>query len=162
LREDHAAWRLPRDTGQFSLAGAQPKTALLFENGRWGIPSGRTPTTHVLKPPTGQFDGHAENEHICLALAHAVGLPAASSQVMCFGDEVAIVVDVVELLRTHSSERDEDVWTFISAVGFNWLIAGTDAHAKNYSLLITGGQRVRLRPCLIFLFSFTFAPALSQ
>ena len=28
LREDHAAWRLPRDTGQFSLAGAQPKTAL--------------------------------------------------------------------------------------------------------------------------------------
>lgn len=22
LREDHAAWRLPRDTGQFSLAGA--------------------------------------------------------------------------------------------------------------------------------------------
>jgi serine/threonine-protein kinase HipA len=30
LREDHAAWRLPRDTGQFSLAGAQPKTALLL------------------------------------------------------------------------------------------------------------------------------------
>src|SRR5438309_4352333 len=23
LRDDHAAWRLPRDTGQFSLAGAQ-------------------------------------------------------------------------------------------------------------------------------------------
>lgn len=187
LREDHAAWRLPRDTGQFSLAGAQPKTALLFENGRWGIPSGRTPTTHILKPPTGQFDGHAENEHICLALAHAFGLPAASSRVMCFGDEVAIVVDrydrirsgnkiirvhqedvcqalgimptrkyqndggpgvadIVELLRTHSSERDEDVRTFISAVGFNWLIAGTDAHAKNYSLLISGGPRVRLAP----------------
>jgi serine/threonine-protein kinase HipA len=34
LREDHSAWRIPRDTGQFSLAGAQPKTALLFENGR--------------------------------------------------------------------------------------------------------------------------------
>ena len=25
LRADHAAWRLPRDTGQFSLAGAQPR-----------------------------------------------------------------------------------------------------------------------------------------
>jgi serine/threonine-protein kinase HipA len=187
LREDHAAWRLPRDTGQFSLAGAQPKTALFFDNGRWGIPSGRTPTTHILKPPTGQFDGHAENEHICLALAHAFGLPAASSRVMRFGDEVAIVVerydrvrsgneiirvhqedvcqalgimptrkyqndggpsvaDIVDLLRTHSSERDEDVRTFINAVGFNWLIAGTDAHAKNYSLLISGGPRVRLAP----------------
>src|SRR5215468_8746181 len=66
LRADHAAWRLPRDTGQFSLAGAQPKTALLLQKDRWGIPSGRLPTTHILKPPTGHFDGHAENEHICL------------------------------------------------------------------------------------------------
>ena len=48
LRTDHAAWRSIRDKGQFSLAGAQPKTALLFENGRWGVPSGRTPTTHIL------------------------------------------------------------------------------------------------------------------
>lgn len=187
LREDHAAWRLQRDTGQFSLAGAQPKTALLWWNGRWGIPSGRTPTTHILKPPTGGFDGHAENEHICLALARAVGLPAAASQVLRFEKEIAIVVErydrqrsgkqilrvhqedacqalgimptkkyqneggpgvsqVVELLRTHSSAREEDVNNFVSAVGFNWLIAGTDAHARNYSLLIAGGPRVRLAP----------------
>ena len=93
LREDHAAWRAPRDTGQFSLAGAQPKTALLHENGRWGIPSGRTPTTHILKPPTGEFDGHAENEHFCLKLARRLGLPTASTQVMQFGNEVAIVIE---------------------------------------------------------------------
>jgi serine/threonine-protein kinase HipA len=187
LREDHAAWRLPRDTGQFSLAGAQPKTALLLKKGRWGIPSGRIPTTHILKPPTGQFDGHAENEHVCLALARALGLPAATSQVIRFENEIAIVVerydrqrsgnyilrvhqedvcqalavmptqkyqneggpgvsDVIELLRTHSSGRDEDIDSFVGAVGFNWLIAGPDAHAKNYSLLITGGPRVRLAP----------------
>ncbi|MGZ8371299.1 MAG: HipA N-terminal domain-containing protein, partial [Caulobacteraceae bacterium] len=68
LREDHAAWRLPGDTGQFSLAGAQPKTALFHEDERWGIPSGRLPTTHILKPPTGRFECHAENEHYCLDL----------------------------------------------------------------------------------------------
>ncbi len=28
----------------------------------------------------------------------------------------------------------------------NWLIAGTDAHAKNYSILIGGGGVVRLAP----------------
>ncbi|WP_235940608.1 HipA N-terminal domain-containing protein [Bradyrhizobium hipponense] len=55
LREDHAAWRLPRDTGQFSLAGAQPKTALLLQKGKWGILSGCIPTTHILKPPTRPF-----------------------------------------------------------------------------------------------------------
>lgn len=186
LRADHAAWRLPRDTGQFSLAGAQPKTALLLQKDRWGIPSGRLPTTHILKPPTGHFDGHAENEHICLMLAHTLGLPAAQSRVMRFGDEIAIVIErydrqrkgndivrvhqedvcqalgimptkkyqneggpgpasIVDLLRTYSTDREEDVGTFIAALGFNWLIAGTDAHAKNYSLLLSGPQ-VRLAP----------------
>jgi serine/threonine-protein kinase HipA len=186
LREDHAAWRLPRDTGQFSLAGAQPKTALLLQNERWGIPSGRIPTTHILKPPTGHFDGHAENEHICLMLARNLGLPAAQSKVMRFKDEVAIVVErydrqqkgndiirvhqedtcqalgimptkkyqneggpspvnIIDLLRTYSTDRDTDLDTFGAALGFNWLIAGTDAHAKNYSLLLSGPD-VRLAP----------------
>jgi serine/threonine-protein kinase HipA len=186
LRADHAAWRLPRDTGQFSLAGAQPKTALLFQNDRWGIPSGRLPTTHILKPPTGHFDGHAENEHICLTLARGLGLPTAQSKVMRFKNEIAIVIDrydrqrkgndiirvhqedvcqalgivptkkyqneggpsgndIAELVRTYSTDRQEDLNTFIAAMGFNWLIAGTDAHAKNYSLLLSG-RRVRLAP----------------
>lgn len=186
LRADHAAWRLPRDTGQFSLAGTQPKTALLLKNGRWGIPSGRLPTTHILKPPTGHFGGHAENEHICLMLARSLGLPTAQSKVMRFKDEIAIVIErydrqhkgndvvrvhqedicqalgimptkkyqneggpsaytIVELLRTYSTDRQEDLDTFIAAMGFNWLIAGTDAHAKNFSLLLRG-RRVRLAP----------------
>jgi serine/threonine-protein kinase HipA len=186
LRADHAAWRLPRDTGQFSLAGAQPKTALLLQDERWGIPSGRLPTTHILKPPTGQFDGHTENEHICLMLARGLGLPAAQSKVMHFKDEITIVVErydrlrngndiirvhqehvcqalsimptkkyqneggpsasnIVELLRASSTDRETDVETFITAIKFNWLIAGTDAHAKNFSLLL-GGGRVRLAP----------------
>lgn len=186
LRADHSAWRLPRDTGQFSLAGAQPKTALLLQNGRWGIPSGRLPTTHILKPPTGHFDGHAENEHICLMLARSLGLPTAQSKVMRFKGETAIVIerydrqhkgndiirvhqedicqalgimptkkyqneggpgayDIVEVLRTYSTDRQEDLGTFIAAMGFNWLIAGTDAHAKNFSLLL-GGGRIRLAP----------------
>jgi serine/threonine-protein kinase HipA len=186
LRKDHAAWRLPRDTGQFSLAGVQPKTALLRRKGRWGIPSGRLATTHILKPPTGHFAGHAENEHICLRLARDLGLPAAQSTVMRFGNQIAIVIerydrlqrgndiirihqedacqagdimptrkyqneggpgaiDIIELLRTYSTDRATDVDTFAGALGFNWLIAGTDAHAKNFSLLLAAG-RVRLAP----------------
>jgi serine/threonine-protein kinase HipA len=158
----------------------------LLQNGRWGIPSGRLPTTHILKPPTGQFEGHAENEHFCLTLARSLGLPVAHSTVMRFENEIAIVIerydrlhkgnailrvhqedacqalgimptkkyqneggpsafDIVQLLRTYSTDRAADVDTFIAAVGFNWLIAGTDAHAKNFSLLL-GGHRVRLAP----------------
>jgi serine/threonine-protein kinase HipA len=187
LREDVSAWRRPDDAGQFSLAGAQPKTALLLQDGKWGVPSGRIPTTHILKPPTGAFDGHAENEHFCLALARALGMPAASSTVTHFGDEIAFVVErydrriidrrivrihqedmcqafgvppakkyeneggpsvrrIVDFLRENSGSPREDVQTFIDAVAYNWLIGGTDAHVKNYSILIGTGGRVRLAP----------------
>jgi serine/threonine-protein kinase HipA len=54
-------------------------------------------------------------------------------------------VNIVELLRTYSTDRDNDLATFIAALGFNWLIAGADAHAKNYSLLLSGPE-VRLAP----------------
>ncbi len=67
LKQDQAAWRMERDTGQFSLAGAQPKTALHFDGRRWGVPYGPVPTTHILKPPVNGLEGHAENEHLCLA-----------------------------------------------------------------------------------------------
>jgi serine/threonine-protein kinase HipA len=187
LREDQSAWRAPRDTGQFSLAGAQPKTALLFENKRWGVPSGRIPTTHILKPPSGEFEGHAESEHFCLELARALGLPVVDSRIMHFKDEIAIVVerydrarvagtlhrvhqedmcqafaippthkyqneggpgirDIVGLLGENSSVPREDISTFLDSVVYNWLIAGTDAHAKNYALLIGVGGRIRLAP----------------
>jgi len=53
--------------------------------------------------------------------------------------------DIIELLRTYSTDRQDDLGTFVAALGFNWLIAGTDAHAKNFSLLL-GGRRVRLAP----------------
>jgi len=45
LKSDHSAWRLAGAVGQFSLAGAQPKTAFLLQGGRWGVTSGRIPTT---------------------------------------------------------------------------------------------------------------------
>src|SRR5208283_2938379 len=167
--------------------GAQPKTALLFDNNKWGVPSGRVPTTHILKPPSGDFDGHAENEHFCLELGRALGLPVVDSRIMRFRDEVAIVVerydrartaaglrrvhqedmcqalsipptrkyqseggpgirDIVELLKTYSTNAPEDVRTFLDAIAYNWLIAGTDAHGKNYALLIGAQARIRLAP----------------
>ena len=187
LRADHSAWRAASDTGQFSLAGAQPKTALLFERKRWGVPSGRIPTTHILKPPTGDWEGHAENEHFSLQLARALGLIVPNSSVLRFQDEIAIVVErydraragsrwvrihqedmcqalglhptrkyendggpgvqrIVELLREQSSSSEEDIQSFLDVIAFNWLIAGTDAHAKNYSLLLGQNGVVRLAP----------------
>jgi serine/threonine-protein kinase HipA len=233
LRSDHAAGRKATDLGQFSLAGAQPKTALLCREGRWGVPSGRMPTTHILKPPT-DLDGHVHNEHFCLTLARELGLPVASSEVRSFDGEIAIVVQrydradtpalaaaaaaeaaslaatsagdrsiasqaalasaaaaaraavlselaktqpilrlhqedacqalgvhpslkyqkgggpsprrIADLLEESSARPGTDVASFADALLYNWLIAGTDAHAKNYSVLHLVRGRVRLAP----------------
>src|SRR5690606_12836247 len=93
LRVDRAAWSQPGDVGYFSLPGAQPKMALYRQGDRWGVPAGRSPTTYILKPPGQDFDGFAENEHLCLRLAHRLGLPVASSAVMFFEDEPAFVAE---------------------------------------------------------------------
>lgn len=195
--------RTARDNGQFSLAGAQPKTALLQFGGRWGIPSGRIPTTHILKPPSAALPGHAENEHFCLRLAKTLGLRTVDSQVVAFDGQPAICVtrydrfslppggnqpnlvrlhqedmcqamaihperkyqneggpgaiDILRLIKDSVAEPlragtaidggvVEDMWTFVDALVFNWLVGGTDAHAKNYSLLLGAGGLVRLAP----------------
>jgi len=55
-------------------------------------------------------------------------------------------VQIVALLRDYSRTPAPDVQTFLDAIAFNWLIAGTDAHSKNYSVLIGAGGNVRLAP----------------
>ena len=187
LRTNRGAWRRAGDGGQFSLAGAQPKIALLRQDDRWGIPRGRVPTTHILKPPSADLEAQAENEHFCLSVLGRLGLPVAQSAVQTFGGEVAIVVErydrvptpngvirihqedfcqalgvspdrryqneggpglreIINLLRQVSSAPQEDVETFVDAAIFNWIVGGSDAHAKNFSLLHAGSGRARLAP----------------
>jgi serine/threonine-protein kinase HipA len=100
LREDVAAWHADEDEGHFTLAGAQAKTALLCERGRWGIPSPGVPTTHIVKTGIPWLASQAEHEHFCMALAKLLGMPVATSTVERFEDQVAIVVERYDRLRT--------------------------------------------------------------
>jgi serine/threonine-protein kinase HipA len=49
------------------------------------------------------------------------------------------------LLSDHSSAAAEDRDRFVRALAYNFVIGGTDAHAKNYALLLMPNQ-VRLAP----------------
>lgn len=52
---------------------------------------------------------------------------------------------VADLIADVSSGAAEDGRRFAQALIFNWLICGTDAHARNYSVILSGGD-VRLAP----------------
>jgi serine/threonine-protein kinase HipA len=55
--------------------------------------------------------------------------------------------EIMDLLRdaTGSVSGTRALAGFLDNLAFNWIIAGTDAHAKNYSVLLSGAQ-VRLAP----------------
>lgn len=188
LRQDATTWLGRRFSGQFSLAGAQAKTALYHDGRRWGIPGGATPTTHILKPAVLGFDDHDLNEHLCLDAARRAGLRGVRTRVARFESETAVIVtrydrldteagvirvhqedlcqalavhprnkyqaeggprpvDMIRLFRRSMPGRiaEEATWSFVDALIWNWLIAGTDAHAKNYSVLLAAGD-VRFAP----------------
>lgn len=90
---DGNAWRI-------SLAGAQEKTALLRLGKDWYLPSGATPSTHILKLPLGLVGNQRAdmrdsvyNEWLCLTLLDELGLPAAHSEVLTFGSQTVLCVE---------------------------------------------------------------------
>ncbi len=197
LIRDPGAIRFTRSGGQFSLAGAQRKKALYLVNGKWYEPRGRTPTTHILKPPIAGLAGQVENEMFCVRLAPRLDLPAPRCWTEQFGDITVVVIErydrrrlsgrktlpidtaggevhrvhqedccqalkvlprdkyqseggpgmvaIMELL-SGSGRPSEDRDRFMRACALNFVIGGTDAHAKNYGLLLTSGGRYRLAP----------------
>lgn len=89
------------DDGEFrlSIAGAQEKTALLHWKNKWWIPVNPTPTTHIIKPPIGplkngmDLSDSVENEHFCMCLTAALGLPTAKTAIKHFEKTKALVVE---------------------------------------------------------------------
>lgn len=188
LQSQARAVAVPID-GRFSLAGAQTKDALHLKDGRWHVPAGRIPSTHILKPQLENVEEHALNEHFCLRLASAIGLSAAESRiievagtkVLCVkrydrvrnpdsgevvrvhqedtcqatgrypnqkyqADGGASAAEVVLMLEKFSDDPWDDIGRFVMALALQWVIAGTDAHSKNYSLLHGPGSFLRLAP----------------
>ena len=54
--------------------------------------------------------------------------------------------EIFEAVRTYSQEPVEDARSFAEAIMLNWIIGGTDAHAKNFSMLIGAQEAGRLAP----------------
>ncbi|MTD15148.1 type II toxin-antitoxin system HipA family toxin [Nakamurella sp. YIM 132087] len=184
------SWDAGRASGRWSLAGAQAKLALFrTADGAWAIPSGPTPTTHILKPAISGLDDHELNEALSLRAAAACGLPVAHASVeemptagsvfvtqrydrlfdgrswvrlhqedFCQalgvepskkyqddgGPGVGDIARIFDLI-TQPARSAETSRTMFRALVFNVTIGNTDAHAKNYSILLRD-KDIRLAP----------------
>lgn len=56
------------------------------------------------------------------------------------------LAQLIALLRDWAADGTAEALRLVDAVAFNWVIAGTDAHPRNYSLLIRSGSAVTLAP----------------
>lgn len=59
---------------RLSLAGAQNKLPVIFQNNTIALPLGNTPSTHIIKPEPSRFPGLVANECFCMKLAQSVGI----------------------------------------------------------------------------------------
>ena len=184
LATHQSDWDPGRFGGRWSLAGAQPKAALVRDpaSGRFGIPRDATPTTVIVKPAIAGYARHHINEALCLSAAGEAGLLAAVSEVVEIADVQVLISmrydrlhdgtawrrvhqeDMCQALSVHPSlkyqsdggpgvgkiadllarlpieDREVNAERFFKALAYNVLIGGTDAHAKNYSLVLIGAR----------------------
>jgi len=83
---------------RISIAGVQDKTALLFWKNKWYLPHASTGTTHILKPQIGvrgnglDLSKSVENEHLCMRLTSALGLPTAATEIQEFAGKRVLVI----------------------------------------------------------------------
>lgn len=73
---------------RLSLAGAQDKLPVVLDADglRVGLPLNGSPSTHILKPPIAAVDGSVFNEAFCMALAGALKLDVALTQIQAIAD----------------------------------------------------------------------------
>lgn len=88
------------DDFRLSLAGAQTKTGLLYQNNQWFLPLAATPTSHILKLALGSlvnnsvnFADSCENEWLCLQIAKGFGFDVANAKLINFGTTKTIAIE---------------------------------------------------------------------
>lgn len=174
--------------GLFSLAGAQPKLALVRSKDAWFTGTYDLPTTHILKPMPTELPDLDLVELMTMQTARELGLKVSNASFMSAGNLRVLLVErydrkvlggrvervhqedflqalsispqqkyqksqggpglkrIAQLLRMiPGPARAVVAKEFFAGFSFNILMRATDAHAKNYSLLLDGTS-VQLAP----------------
>ncbi len=94
-----------QDGLRLSLAGAQDKLPVVFDGARIGLPLNGTPSSHILKPAIHAVQDSVINEGFCMALAEAMGLKPAKSNVHTVLDRSFLLIERYDRLIDAQGHR---------------------------------------------------------
>lgn len=106
-----------QDGVAMSLAGAQEKLPVVFENGAFGIPVNGAASTHILKPDTANLPGSVQNEALCTQLARRCGLNVADATTGTAGDRSYLLVTRYDRVLKEGAVRRIHQEDFCQALG---------------------------------------------
>ena len=103
---------------RLSLAGAQEKLPVVFDGERLGLPRHGTPSSHILKPAIHALEDSVINEGFCLALAEAMQLKPAKSEVHTVLNRPVLLVERYDrIVDTQGSRQRLHQEDFCQALG---------------------------------------------
>jgi len=100
------------DELRLSLAGAQDKLPVYYDGTQLALPRGSAPSSHILKPGSPGFAHMPANEHFCMRLAAASGLPVPEAVLLRKANPLYLV------RRYDRLRAPEDVLTRIHQIDF--------------------------------------------
>jgi len=132
---------LNKEGGKFSLAGAQDKFAVIFDDNRFYLPLDGSPTTHIIKPHVRYFNSTHDtpfNEYLCMKLAGAVGLNVPKVDIIV-GEHPLFIVERFDRIQTKTGISRIHQQDFCQAQGITSLKKyesdGGPTFAENYNLV---------------------------
>ena len=78
---------------RLSLAGAQSKTGLFYDNHRYFIPQNGSPSNIIVKPANKQYPDLVFNEYACMKIAASLGIPTPIVQLVSTPSQPLFVIE---------------------------------------------------------------------
>ncbi|HEY6874201.1 MAG TPA: type II toxin-antitoxin system HipA family toxin [Geobacteraceae bacterium] len=102
---------------RLSLAGAQKKLPIFYDDERFYLGYGNLPSNYIIKPAIEDLDGTVENEAFCMALAQEVGLEVPRSFIYQHEDTRVFVVKRYDRVTRADETRRLHQEDFCQALG---------------------------------------------
>lgn len=104
---------------RFALAGDRHKLSLVrASDGRWAWPELNRPSTHIVKPETGEYPELVANEMFCSSVLREVGMPVAPATVETICDRPCLVSERFDRMGLGLDAKRFHQETFCQALSF--------------------------------------------